>query len=149
VVLHFSVDGTPAPQGSKRHVGGGVMVEMAKEARPWRDLIAWHAKQAIGEQGWEPIYGPVHVELLFRFARPASHYGTGKNQSKLKRSAPDYKFSTPDLDKLVRNVLDALVTAGVFRNDGQVAVLVADKRYAERPGLRVRVRPLDLRESRE
>ena len=33
-------DMAPAPQGSKRHVGKGVMVESCKHVKPWRLLVA-------------------------------------------------------------------------------------------------------------
>jgi hypothetical protein len=33
-------DMAPAPQGSKRHVGKGVMVESCKNVKPWRLLVA-------------------------------------------------------------------------------------------------------------
>jgi len=46
----------------------------------------------------------------------------------------------PDCDKLARGAIDALGEAGVWRDDAQVAELVATKAYAERSGLRVRVR---------
>ena len=35
----FTVHGLPAPQGSKRHVGKGVMVESSKYVKPWREAV--------------------------------------------------------------------------------------------------------------
>ena len=35
----FTVLGTPAPQGSKRHVGKGVMVESSRGCKPWRQDV--------------------------------------------------------------------------------------------------------------
>lgn len=37
----FAVFGLPAPQGSKRHVGEGRMVESSKRVKPWRRQVAW------------------------------------------------------------------------------------------------------------
>ena len=36
----FAVFGLPAPQGSKRHVGEGRMVESSKRVKPWRRQVA-------------------------------------------------------------------------------------------------------------
>ena len=35
--ITLTVRGLPAPQGSKRHIGRGVMVESSKRVKPWRD----------------------------------------------------------------------------------------------------------------
>ena len=137
--LQFIVHGDPAAQGSKRHVGGGVMVESSKRLKPWREDV----KQAIlNLELTEPLRGPVAVELNFSIRRPKNHYGTGRNANTLKASAPAYSESIPDLDKLARAVLDAMEQAGLFRSDGQVAVLTAQKRYGDKPGLRANVRLL-------
>src|SRR5690606_16868121 len=47
--LELFVPGRPAPQGSKRHVGNGVMLESSKAVAAWRTTIAWHAAQAYRE----------------------------------------------------------------------------------------------------
>jgi len=44
--VEFTVLGVPAPQGSKRHVGRGVLVESSKALGPWRDAVAWAARDA-------------------------------------------------------------------------------------------------------
>lgn len=31
--------GAPAPQGSKRHVGRGVLIESSSKVRPWRETV--------------------------------------------------------------------------------------------------------------
>ena len=81
------------------------------------------------------ITGPVHVWLTFCFARPASHYGTGRNAGKLKPSAPPFHTKAPDVDKLARLVLDAMENAGIVANDAQVIQLQAGKAWvADDPG---------------
>lgn len=83
---------------------------------------------------WSPrpaVTGPVAVELTFRLARPAGHHGTGRNAGQLRPSAPAWPACMPDLDKLARLVLDALVIAAVLGDDGQVVALRAVKHYAD------------------
>jgi hypothetical protein len=38
-LLRVDVYGLPAPQGSKRHVGGGRMIEASKKVGPWREAV--------------------------------------------------------------------------------------------------------------
>ena len=57
--LRNEVLGTPAPQGSKRHVGGGRMVESSKLVGPWREAVK--AAVAAAYPGLEPITGPVVI----------------------------------------------------------------------------------------
>ena len=36
-MIEIKVIGLPAPQGSKRHVGHGVMIESSNNVKPWRE----------------------------------------------------------------------------------------------------------------
>lgn len=129
--LRFDVIGTPAPQGSKRHVGNGVMVESSKKVKPWRQDVAAAAREAAEREGWTAPDGDVPVFVSFRLARPRGHYGTGRNASVVRPSAPLRPAVKPDLDKLLRSTLDALTTSGVIRDDAQVCLLSATKEYAD------------------
>lgn len=141
--LVFYVPGTPAPQGSKRHVGNGVMVESSKAVKPWRQDVTAAAIDAATTAGWETATGPVGLRLTFYLRRPRSHYGTGRNADQVKPSAPEYPATKPDLDKLQRSTLDALTTAGVLADDARVVLIDAAKVYATASmptGARVEVR---------
>ncbi|CAB4140677.1 Rus Holliday junction resolvase [uncultured Caudovirales phage] len=127
MTLAFHVLGTPKPQGSKRHIGRGVMIESCKALRPWRDSVAWAAREAMQQQGWEKAEGAMQVTLGFYFTRP---------KSAKHRQYPSVK---PDIDKLARAVLDALRSGGVYRDDAQVVGLVVGKHYSDEAGLTVRV----------
>jgi crossover junction endodeoxyribonuclease RusA len=129
--IQFFVPGKPAAQGSKRHVGHGVMVEMLKDLAPWRQAIAEYAKaEAKGEQ----LLGPLRLRAIFWFPRPASHFGTGRNQWNLKKRAPTYRDANPDLDKLLRALCDGLTASGVIRDDRYIVKVEAEKRYGT-PGV--------------
>lgn len=130
-VLGIDVQGIPGAQGSKRHVGRGIMVESSKKVAPWRTDVRDAAIAAMGDD-WRPLTGPVTVDVTFYFLRPRSHYGTGRNCDTLKPSAPTHPTSRAhgDLDKLVRSTLDALVSAGVLHDDSLVVDLTARKRWS-------------------
>ena len=102
VVIAFEVPGEPQPQGSSkafkhRHTGRVMVTSDNARLRPWRDAVCWHARQALLGG---PLAGPVQVELEFRFARPAGHFG----KRGLRPAAPREHMVRPDLDKLVRAV---------------------------------------------
>jgi crossover junction endodeoxyribonuclease RusA len=127
-LLEVFVPGQAAPQGSKRHVGGGVMIESSKLVKPWRTQVAWTVAQVWRDA---PLQGPVRVELEFVMPRPAA---TPK-----RRTPPAIK--KPDVDKLTRAIFDALSKV-VWRDDSVVTDVHATKRLAElteQPGCRIRV----------
>lgn len=131
--LSFSVQGTPAPQGSKRHVGGGRMVESSAKVKPWREAVKWAALEAMRmTDTTHPITGPVKVNVEFYLKRPDSHYGTGKNRGQLKPSAPALPTVYPDIEKCLRSTYDALTEAGVYVDDKQVTDGEQIKRYADK-----------------
>lgn len=139
--LEFHVDGLPAPQGSKRHVGGGRMVESSKKVKPWRQDVVTAARAAIDMAvTFETFTGPVRVRVVFYLPRPKSHYRSGANAHLLKASAPPYVAVKPDVDKLLRSTFDALSTAGVWRDDNQAVIVHTEKVYADRPGARLEIR---------
>ncbi len=134
-MITFTVPGEAAPQGSKRAVrsrGGRILLlESSARVKPYRAVFALAARQAWREP---PSTGPVAVELLFRFVRPASHY-TAKGA--LKATAPLFPKRL-DLDKLVRSADDAM-TGIVYVDDGQIAILSACKEYGDRAETIVKV----------
>lgn len=136
--LTIDVAGTPAPQGSKKHVGRGVMVESSKAVKPWREAVKWAAIEA---HDGPPLDGPLSVLIMFQFQRPKGHYGTGRNAAQVKASAPHSVAVKPDIDKLLRACLDAL-TGVIFRDDAQVVRVSASKTYGPRPGAHIEVTPL-------
>jgi crossover junction endodeoxyribonuclease RusA len=115
--VRIDVAGIPAPQGSKRHVGGGRMVEVSRAVGPWREAVRAETQRATTGP---PTGQPVTVSIMFRLTRP--------------RSAPAsiiFPAKRPDLDKLVRAVLDGIVAGGAIADDSQVVILRAAKTFAD------------------
>lgn len=134
----FRVEGmAPAPQGSKRHVGKGVMIESCQDVKPWRILVAQSAVAA----GVPLLRGPVRMSVVFVFSRPAGHF---RKDGSLKPSAPLHHSIRPDLSKLLRSTEDSL-TKLAYEDDSRIVGCAIEKRYAigdERPGAIVTVIPL-------
>lgn len=128
----FTVLGKPAPQGSKRHVGKGVMVESSKRCMPWRQLVKKTAKRLL-PVGWHAnMDAAISVSLVFVFARPNDQFINNRpGIGRLKPDAPRYCTKRiGDIDKLCRAVLDALSEGTVYNDDAQVISLIASRRYA-------------------
>lgn len=126
--LHIDVRGNPVQQGSKDaaynpKTGKTVIYEQnSVKQKQWRQQVISDATDARKAAGWDTVDGAVAVwvDIQFRMPRPVS-------VSPRRRPYPNVK---PDLDKLVRNTLDGLTQAGVYKDDAQVIRLTASKRYA-------------------
>jgi len=118
------VPGVPAPKGSMRYVGNGRMIEQVKASVPWRDRVNERIREA-AESFEYTHYKTEAVEVSLRFIvpRPAS----------AKRRLWPFTRGSGDVDKLSRNVLDAISdtrkSPGVLRDDSCVVSLHASKHY--------------------
>lgn len=128
-ITRFAVPGIPVQQGSKKHVGNGIMIESAKNLRPWRDSVTYAAREAL-PLNEDYATGPLSVSLIFWFPRPKAHY---RADGSLRDTALNWKSTTPDIDKLARAALDAITASGMWRDDAQVAELILSKRYTVSP----------------
>ena len=125
--LEIVVLGVPGPQGSKSFkgmskAGRAILAESSKKVAPWRDSVAWAAREAMA--GRPPIDGPVRCQMVFVFPRPKSRKCTALHDRK------------PDLSKLIRSTEDALTTGGAWADDARVVEYVeTGKVYAGATGL--------------
>jgi Holliday junction resolvase RusA-like endonuclease len=143
--LIFFVPGIAKPAGSKRGIAlkkGGVfsgrvaVIDDCVKSRDWKSDVTHTALHHYKGLPWT---GPLHLTLRFFVTRPRHHYGTGKNATVVKVSAPAHPFVKPDTTKLVRGVEDAL-TGVLWNDDAQVVSQLCTKRYGDRPGVIVELR---------
>lgn len=117
------VDGLPAPQGSKAFKGfrrgKPVLVESSKAVKPWR--IAVKTEAVLKMIDHEPLCGPVDLTITFHLPAPI----------RMPPARKGYPCVMPDLSKLMRSTEDALTSAGVWHDDGQVVTATIRKRYAK------------------
>lgn len=116
-MISFFVPGIPAPQGSKRHVGKGRLIESSKKVKPWRHAVTTHTQRHLQT----PLDGAVSLTITFVMPRPKAW---GKQRQ-------DPMTQRPDLDKLLRSTLDGL-TGVAIHDDSQVTHITAHKRRASR-----------------
>jgi crossover junction endodeoxyribonuclease RusA len=132
VVLLFVFGTEPAPQGSKKHVGGGRLIESSKKVGPWRSAVALAVKTEWNDRQELIVFDEaVRVDIQFFLPRPKT----------VKRPLP---IVPPDVDKLIRSTLDGLVQGGLLRDDSIVTTVTAVKAYADaRPvGATIAVSPV-------
>lgn len=127
-MISFFVEGEPAPQGSKVSYGKGRMVESSRKLKPWRDRVTTAAKTLVLD---EPLDG--HLRLIVNFYLPAP----------AKTRFGSRPAGTPDLDKLVRAVGDALTASKLIKDDARIVSLIAHKHWAlDTPGALIAVERL-------
>lgn len=119
----FIIEGTPRPQGSKRHVGNGVMIESSKYVKEWRAFAKLKAIESKPDRIEKP--NAVGVSVTFYFERPKKHF---RANGKLRDDAPLFHIVKPDGEKLMRALLDA-ITGVCFHDDSQVARQHVEKKY--------------------
>ncbi len=138
--VRFEVPGEPQPQGNKTayRVGGKtVLVEgrrgpARKRFKDWRAAVATAARAAAGDQA--PSSDSVRVRLTFRFQRPKSHL---TKKGRLRKGKPVGKITRPDIDKLVRAILDAC-TGILWDDDSRVVAIETSKEWTRNnPGVSV------------
>lgn len=126
-VLDVFVPGHPKTKGSLDHIGQGKMRENVQGSKAWRQLMAYRLRQAWNAEnevaGWpdrvprEPLAGAVRVSAMF-------YLPCARGQRSL------IARGSGDVDKLVRNLLDALTDSGVIKDDAQVTGIICDKAEA-------------------
>ncbi len=125
--IQFEVYGDPQPKGSMHSFGNGYVVHTNK-SKQWEKEIT---EQIMYHD--DLFLEAVEVRLTFYIRRP---------KTVLNRM---YPHVSPDLDKLVRAVLDA-ITNVLIKDDGQVVSLIAKKFYIvsdnELPGVIISVKSL-------
>jgi Holliday junction resolvase RusA-like endonuclease len=134
----FTVFGfEPRPQGSKKYVGtrrtkAGANIPLIIEASPglpvWRKAVADAVAQAMQDSGdLSKFEGAVKVEAVFYLTRKPS----------VKRAYPTVP---PDLDKVLRSLMDSCSFGGIWGDDSQVVRLEVSKKYATgEPGVAVTI----------
>ena len=124
-MIHFTIPGKPKAKGRPRFGNGRAFTDKATQ------MYEAHARDSYlrAYPNTPPTDKPVAVTITFYLPRPKNHYGTGKNSHIMKESAPKYPCKVPDIDNLIKSVLDGL-NKFAFEDDKQVIALTGYKFYA-------------------
>lgn len=137
-IYMVEVPGDPIGKGRPRgtSAGGHVRLYTPKKTADWERSAAM-----VMTSVWRkaPVDEPVEVQVAAFAHRP---------KRLLRKKDPDgliWKGSKPDADNICKCVLDALVMAGVLRDDSLVVKITIQDFYAERdrgPRICLRMRPI-------
>lgn len=134
--LRLLIRGTPRPLSRTGHGQMGGKFLTAPTSRQIGLVVdAW---ERAGTQRFDD--GPFELRARFVFARPQSHFGTGRNTAVLKeRFRGTRPTGRPDLDNLVKLICEAL-QGNAFPDDSRIVSIVAEKVYDDLPLTEITVR---------
>ncbi len=122
----FEIYGDPVPQSRPRFYRRGSFVGAYDEDKKAKEACAFNLKRQ-GALYWPD--DPLWVYLYFFMPRPKRHYG----KKGLKKGAPRFCNTRPDLDNLCKHVLDA-AKGLVYRDDNLIISIHAIKFYINKDG---------------
>lgn len=137
-IATFTVIGIPAPQGSKTAVsigGRARLIEGSSKTgrekhKSWREGVRVAATDWLRENPRPPIDEPVMMMAEFAFPLTASDPYRTRHTVK------------PDLSKILRSTEDAIVDAGLLRDDSLIFSVTVTKHYTvgdQSPGVVVSI----------
>jgi len=135
-MIHFIVLGEPKPQKRHRSTRVGPYLRNYDPSADEKEDFLWMAHQHAPAT---PLTCGIQVVLELYFPRPKSHFNS---KGLLKENAPVYKTSKPDIDNLIKFVLDALNHI-YYKDDGQVYATIVHKYYTLNPRTEVFINPLE------
>ena len=140
--IKFTVQGTPVAKGRPRFakIGNFVRTYTPKVTVSYENLVKLSFMQACGTD-FTPYDCALIVRIEAFFARTKGHFGTGRNEGVLKKSAPEHMTKKPDIDNCAKSIIDAL-NGAAFTDDKLIATLSVSKSYSSRPRCEVEVYPL-------
>lgn len=130
-----------------------------EQSKTWKNSMVRQLREALGitvarvaggkverTDGGQPYGGAVEVHRFFRFDRQASKAAAAEAGEIWPSHQDEWPVALDigDVDKLTRNLLDALTQAGVLADDRLVVAGAELKRWCregERPGVDILVRP--------
>lgn len=101
--------------------------EMAAAKETWRNALL-----SLRAQFATPVAGAVRLTVALEWPWP-------KSMPKWRRRHASPKVSAPDLDNILKGLLDVMTAMEFWTDDSQVAEIHAAKRYAERGAVRLKV----------
>ena len=132
----FDIEGNPIPKGRPRfrRTKTFITTYTPRKTLDFEDQVRKHSMEAMGKT--DLIESPVCVILYFRLPVPQSY---SKKRSEACLSGLEKHTKRPDLDNLVKSVLDGM-NGVIFKDDSQITTLHATKVYSNVVGVNIVVK---------
>jgi Holliday junction resolvase RusA-like endonuclease len=136
-MIEVVVPGEPVAKGRPRFDRATGRAYTPAKTRSFEGALKYAAQQVMGER--PPLEGPLHLDMLVVLPIPQSW---SKKRQAEARGALLWPTKKPDFDNFQKGV-DALNLV-VWVDDGQIVKSTFEKRYGDKPGMWVRVWPINL-----
>ena len=124
--IDFFVAGIPKAQPRVKAFvrGGHAGVYTPDSAESWKQAVR---RETVANAPESVVAHPVRVELDFFLPRPKAHH---KRDGSVKSNSPVWHCKKPDLDNLIKAVVDAITdTRCIWLDDSQICQISATKSY--------------------
>lgn len=135
-MIEIVVLGVPVAKGRPRFAKESGHVYTPQKTRNFEAALKYAAEQVMGDK--IPLDGPLDLEIIVRL--PIAKSWPKKKQAAA-RSGALRPTKKPDFDNYAKTV-DALNMV-VWQDDGQVVEARVRKFYSDKPGMWVRVKPIE------
>ena len=109
-----------------------------------RDKQAFAMQLALAKPK-QPFSVPIVLSVIFHMKRPKKHYRTGKFSNQLKKNSPTAYINKPDIDNLLKFVMDS-GNKILWKDDSVIVGVMAKKKYSEDPRTEIEIWEGDLDE---
>lgn len=133
MTITVTIPGEPVGKGRPKFTKAGTAYTPPK-TRVYENKVAFLYKMAAKGQKFQR-HIPVAVEIRAYYGIPQSD---SKRQRERKLSGAILPCKKPDIDNVVKAVLDA-INGIAYEDDAQVVCITASKAYSERPRVEMRV----------
>ena len=123
-IREYNIKGIPRPQPRPRASATGVFYSPnPPHIKKWKEAV----RDVVSDDTYS-IEGPVYLQLNFRMPRPVRL---------LRKADPNREIphtARPDIDNLVKLVMDVMTKEGVWDDDSQVCNILCSKYYHTKDG---------------
>ena len=132
--IEFTIHGKPQAKGRPRfaRMGNFVKTYTPKDSATYENLVRTEFVQVFNGA---PLSGPIRLDMKAYFPMPKSMRKADREQARFEQLPLTKK---PDIDNLVKSVLDGLNTVA-FEDDKQVYAITCSKWYSLQPRTEVTV----------
>ena len=134
--IRFIIEGSPKPQKRHRHTSKGWTYDPSSGDKKAFILMLR------SEASIKPFNGAITVKIRFAMPYPKKYFRTGKFKGQLKPNAPFEFINRPDIDNLLKFVMDA-GNIVLWHDDCQIWKVTMEKVYSLEPGTEIIVEETD------
>ena len=127
-MCYVRVEGTPKPQKRHRTSSKNGFTRSYDPSAKDKGIF----EKVLLQHNIKKLKGAISISLTFYMKRPKHHYRTGRHKNKLKAKSPVLHVNKPDIDNLIKFVLDCGNNI-LWEDDSTICQIEAVKRYCKYP----------------